>query len=511
LIVVLAVASAVLWGFDTGALANEDNEGRPAKCCTLLTSGAALLLLGGEMEFGLSEGTAKENGRGESRPGADARKSYLVPALEIPGFVLALNGMGRIVNGGDVENEKKTFATTPSTVWHNLTHGPWVIDNDSFGVNQLGHPYQGSIYMGIARSAGLGYWESSGYTFMGSLLWEIAGETTKPSINDMVASGIAGTFFGESLFRMASLLLEHGERGFWREIAAGMISPPVGFNRLVFDEKFAGVFPSHDPAVFWRTRAGLTVNTHTSGGSSRDFQHDEATLDFSIAYGLPGKPGYRYKRPFDFFQFEFTAVSNTSDPLENVISRGLLFGSAYEKGDDCRGVWGLYGSYDYLSPHTFRVSTTAVSVGTTLQWWLSRHVALQGSGLVGLGYGAAGSISGIGQRTYHYGGTGQALLDFRFLFGDVAALSTTTQIYHVHDTLSTRPRGTETVGRLNVALTVRAYGPHALGLQYLYNFRSGDYASLNNQHQRMSTLSLTYTYLSDTGFGAVEWRDEGHR
>jgi hypothetical protein len=45
------------------------------------------------------------------------------------------------------------------------------------------------------------------------------GETTNPSINDQIANGIGGTFFGETLFRMASLVLEgDGEKpGLWRE------------------------------------------------------------------------------------------------------------------------------------------------------------------------------------------------------------------------------------------------------------------------------------------------------
>ena len=30
----------------------------------------------------------------------------------------------------------------------------------------------------FARSAGLSYWESAAYTFAGSMMWEIAGETT---------------------------------------------------------------------------------------------------------------------------------------------------------------------------------------------------------------------------------------------------------------------------------------------------------------------------------------------
>ena len=95
---------------------------------------------------------------------------------------------------------------TTATIRRNL-HSSWGTDRDPFNVNQLGHPYQGAMYHGFARSAGLGYWESAGYAFAGSVVWEIAGEATKPSRNDQVASGIGGTFLGEALFRMSNLVL----------------------------------------------------------------------------------------------------------------------------------------------------------------------------------------------------------------------------------------------------------------------------------------------------------------
>ena len=78
------------------------------------------------------------------------------------------------------------------------------------------------MYHGFARSAGLGYWEASAYTFLGSAVWEVAGETTQPSINDQFTTGFGGSFLGEPLFRMANLLLESGDGtpGFWRELGA---------------------------------------------------------------------------------------------------------------------------------------------------------------------------------------------------------------------------------------------------------------------------------------------------
>ena len=60
--------------------------------------------------------------------------------------------------------DSDTYGSDGHSIWENLTTAPQ-FDKDPFGVNQIGHPYQGSIYYGFARSAGLSYWESLGYTF----------------------------------------------------------------------------------------------------------------------------------------------------------------------------------------------------------------------------------------------------------------------------------------------------------------------------------------------------------
>src|SRR3984957_17064680 len=162
--------------------------------------------------------------------GAGEGKSYFVPAYEIPAFELLLNRYDHYAVDAQVyESPISNFKTN--------THRKWVVDNDAFATNQFLHPYQGAFYQGLARSSGLDFWESSAYTFAGSLLWEMSGETTRPSINDQVASGIAGNFLGEPLFRMASLLLESGpdgEPGLLRRIGAAVISPSMGVNRLMY-------------------------------------------------------------------------------------------------------------------------------------------------------------------------------------------------------------------------------------------------------------------------------------
>ena len=92
-------------------------------------------------------------------------KSYSIPAWEILGFEALLNVYGRIVYPDLVDpqysNGKKVYSVTLETIKNHILHGPWGFDGDDFKVNQLQHPYQGSVYHGFARSAGLGFWPSA--------------------------------------------------------------------------------------------------------------------------------------------------------------------------------------------------------------------------------------------------------------------------------------------------------------------------------------------------------------
>ena len=54
-----------------------------------------------------------------------AGKSYLIPALEIPAFILLLNGYDRLAYPNSVEPDgKKTYNTNLSTFWDHVVHGP---------------------------------------------------------------------------------------------------------------------------------------------------------------------------------------------------------------------------------------------------------------------------------------------------------------------------------------------------------------------------------------------------
>ncbi len=448
--------------------------------------------------------TRRADSKQEDRENAaeiKTRKSYLIPALEILGFQAGLNAVDRVIFGCCEYN------VTPSSIRRNLSRG-WVTDNDPYAINQLGHPYQGSMYHGFARSAGLNYWEALAYTFAGSAVWEIAGETTPPSKNDQITTGIGGTFLGESLFRMSNLLLESGNLPrFWRELGAAAISPPTGFNRLVYKDRFDQIFASRSPAYYSRLQVGASATTQSQQGTSTELKRNEGLINFSMDYGLPGKPGYAYTRPFDYFNFEGTL--STAKGVESVMTRGLLLGTDYDVGKNYRGVWGLYGSYDYISPQTFRVSSTALSLGTTAEWWLSQSLAVQYTALFGAGYASVGTINGSRDNDYHNGIAPQALLAMRLIFADRMSLDFTGREYFVSGIAADRAGrspGNDNIARADVALTYRIAKQHAIAVRFQAQRRDAHYPDLGNRTQSRSTIGIFYTLLGREGFSAHDWR-----
>jgi len=426
-------------------------------------------------------------------------KSYAVPALEIPAFLLSLNIYDRLKYGS------ADYGTTPDTFQDNLVHQKWKYDTDSFRMNQFEHPLLGSIMYGFARSSGLSFWESWLYSNSGSLLWETAGETTRPSINDLIVTGQAGSLLGEPFFRIANLLLEGGggDPGFWRKLGATAVSPPTAINRLLFGERFRALYPARSPAAFVYLQ--FMGTSHNTGGSGQ-LNKSGGSADLHLAYGLPGKDGYKYTRPFDYFNLE-ASVNTGRNGLENVMVRGLLAGKKYERGEDFRGVFGVYGSYDYISPTVFRVSNTSASLGTTGQWWLSRNTALQGTLLAGPGYGGGGLVPSQGRRNYHMGLSSQGLAALRLIVDRKLMLDLNVRSYLITGLSSPNSSTSEKIDRGDISLSLLIHGPHAVGLQYVESRRHSTVPFRGEKHQRVSVVGLSYTLSFDPHFGAVEWRD----
>jgi hypothetical protein len=426
----------------------------------------------------------------------EAKKSYALPAAEILGFQFLLNQVDRRIYGAD-------YRSNWSSIRRNL-RGGWVTDNDPFKINQFFHPYAGSMYHGFARSAGLGFWESLGYTFAGSAVWEIAGEVTPPSRNDQIATGIGGSFLGESLFRLSSLVLEQGDGpNFWRELTAAALAPSAAFNRLTMRERFGAVMSSHNPVYYSRMQVGTSGTTQNQSADATQVRRGEVLADFSMDYGLPGKPGYTYARPFDYFSFQ--ATGSSANGVETLATRGLLLGTDYEAGRRYRGIWGLYGSYDYIAPQLFRISSTALSLGTTGQFMVSDAIAVQGTAMAGVGYAGVGTVHGTNDQAYHYGMAPQALASLRMIFGNKASLDLTAREYFVSNVAGSSNGGHDNILRADLTFTWRLHKQHAVAVKYLWARRDATFPGFSDLTQTRGTIGIYYTLLGHDRFGAVDW------
>lgn len=434
----------------------------------------------------------------EAEPGTQgaAPRSWLIPAAEIVAFEFLLNQHNRRYV------DHHTYGSDGESIRRNLHRG-WVIDDDPFRTNQFSHPYGGAIYHGFARSAGHGYWTALAYDFAGSALWEVAGETEPPSLNDQITTTFAGSFLGEALFRKASWVLAGGGRrpGLARSTLATLIAPSAAVNRYLYADRFETVHPDDHPATASWVGIGARRNVRLNDLDVLDDTHrNQAVAAVSVDYGLPGAAGYAYDEPFDYFHLAATATTSRNAIPENLTVRGLLLGEDYRAGEDVHGIWGLYGSYDYFSPEIFRVSSTGLSLGTTAEAALTDGLTLQGTCLLGAGFTAAGTTASRDRdREYRYGASPQGLLALRLLWDDVAMLEVAAHGYRITgERGSPGTEGSEDILRAQVSLVFRVTGRHGVGVQFVESSRDPRFS-----RQSVGALGVFYTFLGDERFGAV--------
>ncbi len=245
----------------------------------------------------------------------------------------------------------------------NLRAG-FTFDTDKFATNQIGHSFGGSYYFNAARSNGFTFWESGLFTLAGSALWEIAGETQGPSLNDLVNTTLGGTVTGEATYRLSQMLLDDRSRGgarVLREAAAGLVNPVQLLTRVLTGDAWA--VRAERGAAVWPSLFVATLDAGWRDDDSIGRAHaGQAFFEAAIRYGDPFDR--TVSRPFDAFDLDVELTSPSTDLLTHAEVRGLLGGWDLSPGSKgARHVLGVFMDFDYTNDDTYIFSSQSFRFG----------------------------------------------------------------------------------------------------------------------------------------------------
>ena len=253
----------------------------------------------------------------------------------------------------------------------NLKHGfEW--DVNPWGVNQVGHPIQGSNYFTSGRAHGLSFWEASAVAAFGSATWEFFAENNRASLNDLVNTTLGGITLGEVMHRTAWLVRDPARTGGARrrgELIAAAIDPLSGLARaLSGDMSRVSERPSHvvPSGVGMRAAAGVLwqgETFRTARAAARPF------VDVDLLYG-DVRTG-RSRVPFNDFALQLSAGGGSAISRANV--RGRLFSEPFTEG---KYQLTIFQTFDFIQNRAYAFGGQGVEVEAALTHRLSPRTLL---------------------------------------------------------------------------------------------------------------------------------------
>lgn len=247
---------------------------------------------------------------------------------------------------------KADFAkVTAKTLSRNIRLQQWFWDSDRFYTNLLYHPYHGNLFFNAARSNGMNFWESIGYTAAGDMLWEIAGESELPSINDAISTAMGGVAIGETTYRVSSMVYDDSKQGFprfARELLGAAINPIRGLNRVLTGEAWKVRRHHHLYHDFRRFPVRMSVvigNRYVVSNNPQVRHFHTPYLDFSMAYGDAFSDE---RRPYDYFTAEAGIVAGNHQKLfNNIHITGQLYATQVNDSNRVKLRFGVYQHFNY--------------------------------------------------------------------------------------------------------------------------------------------------------------------
>ena len=316
-----------------------------------------------------------------------------------------------------------------STMKKNLT-SKWFWDYDPFSTNQIGHPYQGSVYFSMARSTGFDYWQSLAFTVYGSTLWELLFETDPPSVHDEIMTTVQASFLGEALHRMYFITDDHLPYLSW------IVSPANAVNQLVTGKKLKRPDGDLTELSFFAGTAAGKSTVHTDdpliGTDSGDVRA-KAALGFNLTYG---SPYFHFtKAPMDQLDFYgYASLERTRDYTAILFGNTSIWSAGIVPWEDYGATLAVKLHYHYIQDPNFNFNNNAIGISLAEaipagSWNFSWEANLNWAFLVGVDYYALNSTGsyktsdGEYRRVFDYGMGGNADLKFRLeqpVFGDLS-------------------------------------------------------------------------------------------
>lgn len=295
----------------------------------------------------------------------DTHVNPLIVAAE----VLAQNGL---VWAWDYYVLDKDYAHTGPHYWKRNFREGWKWDHNHWAINFYGHPYQGSFYYTTARGSGYGFYSSMVFAALGSSTWEMFCEREYPAPNDLVSTTIAGSMFGEVLYRLSRAVYNTPGAPWYRQMAAFALEPAGYLQRKAFGNRdfYTGMVPIElSIAMGMGSRFG---SDYRIGGKDADELDDEwndhhGMFALSLEYGLPYA---RVKRPFDYFKIDVMGEGG----LEGNVLQMDIMGKLLNRGIHGRGHWLDFSvnlDYDTFYGDLATVSTLSLGGAMDLALWIT--------------------------------------------------------------------------------------------------------------------------------------------
>lgn len=231
----------------------------------------------------------------------------------------------------------------------------WDWDDNEFTTNHLDHPYHGQLYFNAFRSNGYNFYESSIATFAGSYIWETAGETQAPSINDLVNTTYGGIILGEITHRISRNILGRASRNrrasVSNEIGAFFVNPVNGLNRLL-DGKWGKVdeYNAVDSSTIW---AEVNVGVRRFDAREGDILEKGKNGSYGRLRLWYSNGPENIKRPFDQFYMNLEFGKGDSTFINAVNVHALLYGTQFFETLHGNHYGVLSANYDFYNNDAF--------------------------------------------------------------------------------------------------------------------------------------------------------------